>query len=183
MLSQAMLCQECREAQGTIGLNIEAILKKMRPEFEREYQEEEILYLCMSLAGYSVYQIAFRLKKGRLPTNIELRTRQPEITKKMKSLNPKMSNSIHDDIKEWMKDEGWINSPESKSKRGWHEIIRFLRQHRDLCLDSTNEPVTFYLGLPSSDEITIPPGKSPEDVISIFEKKYGLRFQKIVHPQ
>lgn len=114
-------CRECQEAEQRENLDINCILNRLKSVKKSQLSSREISYLCLCLCLLSRYEKAFRMVKYKTPTIEELKTKDPEISKKGENMSADMSRTVHFYIKEMMGIE------EEKRLPPWPKVVSFMR--------------------------------------------------------
>jgi len=114
-------CLECQEAEQRENLDINCILNRLKSVKKSQLSSREISYLCLCLCLLSRYEKAFRMVKYKTPTIEELKTQDPEISKKGENLSADMSKTVHLYLKEMM------SIDEEKRLPPWPKVVSFMR--------------------------------------------------------
>ncbi len=114
-------CLECQEAEQRENLDINCILNRLKSVKQSQLSSREISYLCLCLCLLSRYEKAFRMVKYKTPTIEELKTKDPEISKKGENLSADMSKTVHLYLKEMM------SLDEEKRLPPWPKVVSFMR--------------------------------------------------------
>jgi hypothetical protein len=127
MNSNNNLCHNCLLAQEKSRIDLRRLLSdlsKIKQEFyphSKSLSDNEIQYLCLSLARYSQGQIAYYFYKHKIPSAEELKDCD-DIQRLTRNLNSEMSSRIHKYLKRLM------NIKENERKPSWRKVIDFLQQ-------------------------------------------------------
>lgn len=110
------------EAEKKLGIDIQRLLKKLALIKGNELTAREIIYLCLSLSGYSNSYIAYTLYKHKLPTLEEIKL--CDALKRMEqNMKSDMSKTVNIYIKEFMGLDADTHKPR------WSKVIKFLNKN------------------------------------------------------